>query len=355
MTSPVPVVGHGPKVVALGGGHGLAATLAALRQVTDQLTAIVTVADDGGSSGRLRAEYPTLLPPGDLRMALAALAGDDDDGRLWSEVLQHRFPGTGPLGGHAVGNLLMTGLLGVLGDPVLALDEAGRLIGSCGRVLPMSTTPLDIVADVVDRSAPDGFRTVRGQGKVAVSTGVLRVAIEPADPPACPEAVAAVLAADLVVLGPGSWFTSVLPHLLVPGLADALHATPARRVLVLNIAAEAGETADFSPQAHLEVLLGYAPELRVDVVLANEGTVGDREGLVHGARTLGADLVLAPVAVDDGSPRHDPGRLAVAFREVLAGRQDGSSRSPSSSDFSDSHTLHSDTSSSSTGGHRAWR
>jgi uncharacterized cofD-like protein len=107
MAAPAPAAKHGPKVVALGGGHGLAATLAALRQVTDQLTAIVTVADDGGSSGRLRDEYPELLPPGDLRMALAALAGDDDDGRLWSEVLQHRFPGTGPLGGHAVGNLLM--------------------------------------------------------------------------------------------------------------------------------------------------------------------------------------------------------------------------------------------------------
>jgi uncharacterized cofD-like protein len=341
---------RGPRVVALGGGHGLAATLAALRQVTDELTAIVTVADDGGSSGKLRDEYPELLPPGDLRMALAALAGDDDDGRLWSEVLQHRFPGTGPLGGHAVGNLLLTGLLDVLGDPVRALDEAGRLIGSCGRVLPMSTTPLEIVADVRDASAPDGLRTVRGQGKVAVSTGVVRVCLEPADPPACAEAVAAVLAADLVVLGPGSWFTSVLPHLMVPELAAALHTTSARLVLVLNIAAEAGETADFSPQAHLEVLLSYAPELRVDVVLANRGTVHDQEGLLHGARTLGAELVLAPVAVDDGTPRHDPGRLASAFREVLSVRHDqpGGSADHETQDQA-THT------SSSTGGHRAWR
>jgi uncharacterized cofD-like protein len=357
MAAPAPAAKHGPKVVALGGGHGLAATLAALRQVTDQLTAIVTVADDGGSSGRLRDEYPELLPPGDLRMALAALAGDDDDGRLWSEVLQHRFPGTGPLGGHAVGNLLMAGLLDVLGDPVLALDEAGRLIGSCGRVLPMATTPLEIVADVTDLSAPGGVRTVRGQGKVAVSTGVLRVAIEPPDPPACPEALAAVLAADLVVLGPGSWFTSVLPHLLVPELAAALRATPARRVLVLNIAAEAGETADFSPQEHLEVLLGYAPGLRVDVVLANEGTAGDRDGLLHGARTLGAELVLAPVAVDDGSPRHDPGRLAGAFREVLSVRHDRPEQDddgPTSRGHTSDRGDHQNDISS-TGGHRAWR
>jgi uncharacterized cofD-like protein len=227
-------------------------------------------------------------------------------------------------------------------------------------VLPMATTPLEIVADVTDLSAPGGVRTVRGQGKVAVSTGVLRVAIEPPDPPACPEALAAVLAADLVVLGPGSWFTSVLPHLLVPELAAALRATPARRVLVLNIAAEAGETADFSPQEHLEVLLGYAPGLRVDVVLANEGTAGDRDGLLHGARTLGAELVLAPVAVDDGSPRHDPGRLAGAFREVLAVRHDRPEHDDSHT--SEDHTRDGHTSDrgdtqdiSSTGGHRAWR
>jgi uncharacterized cofD-like protein len=330
-------------VVALGGGHGLAATLAALRQVTDQLTAIVTVADDGGSSGRLRRDYPELLPPGDLRMALVALAGDDADGRLWGDVLQHRYPGSGELAGHAVGNLLMTGLFGVLGDPVRALDELGRIVGSCGRVLPMSMTPLDIVADVADPTAEGGLRTVRGQGRVAVSSGVIRVSIEPSDPPACSDALTAVHAADLVVLGPGSWFTSVLPHLLVPELAAALHATTARKVLVLNIAAEAGETADFSPQEHLEVFLSYAPDLHIDVVLANEGTVGDRRDLARGARTLGAELVLAPVAVDDGSPRHDPVRLAGAFREVLATRHDRPDASSTTSHIS------------STGGHRAWQ
>ncbi len=336
---------RGPRVVALGGGHGLAATLTALRQLTDQLTAIVTVADDGGSSGRLRADYPDMLPPGDLRMALVALAADDADGRLWSEVLQHRFPGDGDVAGHAVGNLLMTGLLGVLGDPVRALDELGRLVGACGRVLPMSMTPLEIVAQVSDPDSPLGLRTVRGQGRVAVTTGVVQVAIEPQDPPACSDALTAVHAADLVVLGPGSWFTSVLPHLLVPELAAALHATAARRVLVLNIAAEAGETADFSPQEHLEVFLSYAPNLRIDVVVANESTAGDRAGLARGARTLGAELVLAPVAVDDGSPRHDPVRLASAFREVLAARH---GQPETSSASSTTHT-------GSTGGHRAWQ
>ena len=329
-----------PTVVALGGGHGLSATLYALRQVTDRLTAVVTVADDGGSSGRLRTEYPDLLPPGDLRMALVTLAGDSPDGQLWNDVLQYRFPGDGPLGGHAVGNLLMAGLLAVLDDPVHALAEAGRLIGSTGRVLPMSLAPLDIVAQVRDPDSPDGLRTVRGQGQVAVTKGVVRVRLEPADPPACPEAVQAVLDADVVVLGPGSWFTSVLPHLLVPDLAAALHATTARLVVVLNIAAEAGETADFSPQAHLEVLSSYAPDLRIDVVLANEGTVRDRDGLARTARTLGAELVLAPVAVDDGSPRHDPDRLALAFRQVLS---DSTDHDVSTRDLG------------STGGHPAWQ
>ena len=149
-----------------------------------------------------------------------------------------------------------------------------------------------------------------------------------------------MLDADVVVLGPGSWFTSVLPHLLVPELAAALHATDARRVVVLNIAAEAGETADFSPQAHLEVLGSYAPDLRVDVVLANEGTVRDRGGLARTARTLGAELVLAPVAVDDGSPRHDPDRLALAFRQVLS---DSTEHDVRTTDIG------------STGGHPAWQ
>ena len=135
------------KVVALGGGHGLAASLAALRRVTRDITAVVTVADDGGSSGRLRREFG-VLPPGDLRMALAALCGDDDWGTTWSKVVQHRFGGDGELGGHAVGNLLIAALWDLLGDPVAGLDWVGRLLRTAGRVLPMAAVPLDIVAEV---------------------------------------------------------------------------------------------------------------------------------------------------------------------------------------------------------------
>ena len=309
----------GPRVVALGGGHGLAASLQALRRVTDEVTAVVTVADDGGSSGRLRRELG-VLPPGDLRMALAALCGDDDWGRTWTEVVQHRFRSEGELHDHAVGNLLMVALWERLGDPVTGLDLLGRLLGVRGRVLPMSLVPLDIEAVVPDPTQPEGMRLVRGQVSVATSSApVAGVALVPADPPACPEAVEAVLDADWVVLGPGSWFTSVIPHLLVPEIAKALVDTDARRVVTMNLAPQQGETAGFSPEAHLEVLAAHAPDLRLDVALADPRAVDDRASLERVAAGLGARLVVAPVGVDGGEPAHDPGRLAAAYRELFAG------------------------------------
>lgn len=308
-----------PAVVALGGGHGLASSLAALRQVTDRVTAVVTVADDGGSSGRLRVELDA-LPPGDLRMALAALAGDDEWGGTWARLLQHRFGGSGALAGHAVGNLLLAGLCEVTGDPVRTLDLVGQLLGIRGRVLPLSTVPLDIVAEVVglDPADPAAVVRVRGQVQVATTPGrVVAVQLVPPSPPACPEAVAAVEAADAVLLGPGSWFTSVLPHLLVPDLAKALVATSARKVVALNLSAQAGETDGFSQETHLEVLGAHLPELTVDVVLADPRAVHDRASLHSAARDLGAELVLAPVGRDDGAPVHDPSHLAAALRPIV--------------------------------------
>ena len=309
----------GPRVVALGGGHGLAASLQALRQVTPHLTAVVTVADDGGSSGRLRDELG-VLPPGDLRMALAALAGEDDWGRAWAALLQHRFAGDGPLAGHAVGNLVLAGLTGSTGDAIRALDLTAQLVGAVGRVLPMSCVPLEIVAEVIgaDPRKPMSFSEVVGQVAVATTAGaVAAVSLRPADPAACAESVEAVRRADWVVLGPGSWFTSVLPHLLVPDLRAALVETSARTLVCLNLAEQAGETAGFSPEAHLEVLAAHAPELAVDVVLADEQAVVDPRGLMAVVRAAGARLVLAPVARGDGTPRHDPDRLAEALSLVL--------------------------------------
>jgi uncharacterized cofD-like protein len=316
---PAPEWSKNPSVVALGGGHGLSASLSALRLMSDRLTAVVTVADDGGSSGRLRDELD-VLPPGDLRMALAALCDDSEWGRTWSAMLQHRFSSTGELDNHAMGNLLIVALWELLGGHVEGLDWVGRLLGAEGRVLPMSVTPIDITAQVVGLDAIDPWATtlVRGQVEVASTAGrVSSVQLEPQDPPACPEALAAVRAADWVVLGPGSWLTSVIPHLLVPELRDALTATKARTVVTLNLEPQTGETDGFSPERHLEVLLAHAPDLRIDVVLVDERAMTDEEALRKVVTGLGADLVVADVAADDGSPRHDPDKLADAYAGIM--------------------------------------
>jgi uncharacterized cofD-like protein len=308
-----------PRVVALGGGHGLAASLSALRHVTDQLTAVVTVADNGGSSGRLRSELG-VLPPGDLRMALAALCRDDDWGRTWADVLQHRFSSDGGLHDHAVGNLLIVALWELLGEAVDGLDWVGRLLGAQGRVLPMSAVPLDITAQVrgADPRFPDAITVVRGQVQVATTAGhVVEIALDPADPPACPEALVAIAEADWVVVGPGSWFTSVIPNLLVPALARGLQQTRARRLITLNLGEQKGETDGFSPETHLEVLAAHAPDLRIDVVVADREHVPDPGSLRRTAGSLGAELVIADIADEHRHLHHDPGKLAKVYREVF--------------------------------------
>ncbi len=310
--------------VALGGGHGLAATLSALRRLHDDLTfddltAVVTVADNGGSSGRLRGEFG-VLPPGDLRMALAALCGDDEWGRTWADVVQHRFAGQGEMNGHVVGNLLIVSLWELMGDPVRALDWVGRLLGAHGRVLPMATTPMDITARVrgADPAEPDRVEVVRGQVEVATAAGQIEsVALVPEDPEVCEEAVEAIRAAEWVVLGPGSWFTSVIPHLMVPGLRRALADTAGRLVVVLNLEAQAGETTGFGPQDHLAALFEHAPDLTVHTVLADAASLGEeREALEKVVADRGARLVVADISVP-GEPRHDPDRLAEAFRRIV--------------------------------------
>jgi uncharacterized cofD-like protein len=311
----------GPRVVAFGGGHGLSASLSALRQVTSRLTAVVTVADDGGSSGVIRDELDA-LPPGDLRMALASLAGDDELSQLWAQVCQHRFAGGATLAGHPVGNLLLTGLSEVTRDPVMALDLVGRLLGSVGRVLPLSVRPIEIVADVIGLDQGDlaAVREVRGQVAVATTRGeVIGVRLDPPFIDACPQAVDAVLEADWVVFGPGSWFTSVIPHLLVPDMHKALTMTRARRIVTLNMSEQAGETEGFSPATHLEVLGAHAPDLQVDVVLAARRAVtGGRESLTSAARSLGAELMIAHLGSDENVPTHEPGLLATAYQEIFS-------------------------------------
>ncbi|WP_428344345.1 gluconeogenesis factor YvcK family protein [Nocardioides sp.] len=306
-------------VTALGGGHGLHATLSGLRRVVDDLTAVVTVADNGGSSGRLRGEFG-VLPPGDLRMALAALCGDSEWGQTWERVVQHRFAGDGEMKGHVVGNLLIVALWELLGDHVDALDWMGRLLGARGRVLPMAITPMDITAQVrgLDPGAPGALTTVSGQVEVATTTGQLvTIALDPPDPQACPVALEAVTDADWVVLGPGSWYTSVIPHLMVPDLRKALVQTEARVLIVLNLEGQQGETMDWAPEDHLAALFEHAPELRLHTVLADTRSVTDHDTLEQAIASAGAALVVADVARDDGSPRHDPAKLALAFARIM--------------------------------------
>ncbi|GAB3940433.1 hypothetical protein GCM10027614_24110 [Micromonospora vulcania] len=223
------------------------------------------------------------------------------------------------LAGHAVGNLVLCGLMELLGDPVAALEHAGAMLGAVGRVLPMSRQPVGIEAQVrgADPAAPDEVRTLRGQHQVAVTTGrVEALRLTPAAPAACAEALAAIGAADWLIFGPGSWYTSVLPHLLVPQLADAIVSSPARRLVTLNLAAEK-ETLGLSVADHLAALRWYLPELKVDLVLADAKAVGDPEPVERAAESLGARLVLAPVAVTDDTPRHDPVALGAALVPVL--------------------------------------
>jgi uncharacterized cofD-like protein len=311
-------VGRAPRVVALGGGHGLAANLRALRSFCDDITAVVTVADNGGSSGRLRRELD-VLPPGDLREALAALCRDDEWGRTWAKVLQHRFESAGELHSHAVGNLLIVALWELSGH-VEGLDWVGRLLGAEGRVLPMSEVPLDIAAQVrgADPERPTEVSTVRGQVEVATTPGLVEsVELVPADPPACGEALRAIEAADWVILGPGSWYTSVLPHLLLPELRSTLSSTAARRCVTLNVATQQGETEGFSSSTYLEVLAVHAPDLQIDVVLADATRVVDLPMLEETVNGLGAELVLADIAAADGSARHDIDRLATAYSGIM--------------------------------------
>lgn len=323
------------RVAALGGGHGLSATLAALRIIAaEHLTAIVTVADDGGSSGRIRQDMD-VLPPGDLRMALAALCDDTEWGRTWAQIMQHRFRSrdgvTGSLDDHAMGNLLIVALWELIGDPVDGLRWAGALLGARGQVLPMSRQPLTmsgLVHPPAQESAEPGQEDVApvrigSQVELAKAGRMGRlsdVEIHPAEAQACAEAVNAIELSDWVVFGPGSWYTSVLPHLLLEDMRTALYETEAKRCIVMNLIAETDETAGMSPADHLRVLHHYAPQIRIDRILADPESVkqSEREEFQEVAAQIGAVVVYQEVRSADRPDVHDPLRLAMALNEVFS-------------------------------------
>lgn len=313
----------------LGGGHGLYQTLTAAREAgASTINAVVTVADDGGSSGRLRREME-IVPPGDLRMALAALTADGEGGAQWRDTLQHRFGGHGAMAGHALGNLLITGLAERLGDTQAALDQVAEWTGSAGRVIPVCPQPLDIEADVAGLDDdPRVLRSVRGQVAVATTPGaVRRVRLTPAQPAASEAAAQAIMDADVVTIGPGSWFSSVIPHILVPDIAQALNETSATVVVILNLSPEAGETHGFTTERHIHVFSQHAPQLHVDYFLADENTAtseGERDNIARAASRLDAEVVFAPMREIDveGAPlnRHDPMQLAAALKALRPAR-----------------------------------
>jgi len=307
------------KVVALGGGHGLAATLAALRHITQEITAIVTVADNGGSSGRLREEF-AIFPPGDLRMALTALCADDDWGRTWAKILHHRFESNGELNGHAMGNLLLASMWNAGDDPVVALDRVGQLLKVIGRVLPMAAVALDIEGTF---NTSTGRIVVRGQKEVATAKGNIQsLRIIPEDPPARVEALAALAAAEWITMGPGSWFSSVIPHLMVPAQLAALKSSNARKILILNLdatsQAQGEEFAGSTPEKHLEFFHHYAPGLMVDYCLVDQSVVRDEDALRTAASTLGSEIVVADIRKAPGSIHHDSEKLALHLSHIFS-------------------------------------
>ena len=297
----------------------MAATLAALRQITQEITAIVTVADNGGSSGRLREEFP-IFPPGDLRMALTALCADDDWGRTWAEILQHRFESNGDLNGHAMGNLLLASMWNAGDDPVVALDRVGQLLKVIGRVLPMAAVALDIEGTF---NTSTGRIVVRGQKEVATAKGHIQsLRIIPEDPPARAEALDAIADAEWITMGPGSWFSSVIPHLLIPAQLAALKSSKAKKILILNLDAssqsQGEEFAGSTPEQHLEFFHQYSPGLTVDYCLVDQSVVRDADALQRAASTLGSEIVVADIRKAPGSIHHDVEKLALHLGHIFS-------------------------------------
>jgi uncharacterized cofD-like protein len=291
----------GPSVVAIGGGHGLSASLRAARRYAGEITAIVSVADDGGSSGRLREALPGLPAPGDVRRCLAALAEADSP---FGRILEHRF-GEGDLAGHALGNLLLVSLAHEMGSFPAAVDEVADRVGAVGRVLPATIDAVALVGIVAEQPEEP---PVVGQVAVQNTPGVCRLRLEPEAPDSPPEVAAAILAADQVVLGPGSLFTSVLAAAIAPAVRRALAETSARRVLVANLAPQLPETEGMSVADEVAAVAAHG--IDVDVVL-----VDPRRGCV-GAQV---PVVAHPVAEPDGAV-HDPVLLAAALAELAVRR-----------------------------------
>ena len=304
------------KVACLGGGHGLAATLQAMRHITNNVTAVVTVADNGGSSGRLRKEFNS-LPPGDLRMALAALCGDDDWGRGWAEIMQYRFTSSGEMDNHAVGNLLLTALWDRDGDPVKGLERVGELLRVVGKVLPMALEPLDIEGVFKNH---EELQTIRGQIQVAAAKGeVIQLRLIPERPKPTPEALQAIMAADWITIGPGSWLSSVMPHFLLKDQADAIIKSKAKKIIIFNLPdpTTSDEYAGSSLTDHLLFILNHLPNFKFDIALVDSRISTNNSTFESLVKKCGGEVISFDLADNSATFHHDSNKLISAFSHIL--------------------------------------
>jgi len=316
----------GPRVVALGGGTGLSTLLRGLKKYTGNLTAIVTVADDGGSSGRLRQEY-RILPPGDFRQCITALA---DVEPLMTTLFQHRFK-EGSLNGHSFGNLFIMAMAEITGDFEHAIRESGRVLAVRGQIVPSTLRDVTLMAEMADGQTRVGESSIphpNGDGDGSVATAIKRVFLEP-EPTINPEAEEAILNAEMIIVGPGSLYTSILPNLVVDGMAEALKASPAIKVFVCNVATQPGETDAFRVSDHLKAIEGHMGSNIFDFVVVNSNnnfplppsaqTAGIRR-VVYDPATVNQRSIHA-VLVDVVNPRisthHDPDKLARAIMKKI--------------------------------------
>ena len=334
-----PQAGRAPfRVVALGGGTGLPAVLRGLKHLVfpepgrwlgprdrGRLTAIVTVADDGGSSGRLRDAY-RILPPGDIRNCLLALSSAES---TMSRLFTFRFGGNGEVGGHSLGNLILSALCHLEGDFCEAVEQAGRMLGIRGRILPVTLSEVNLKAEFDDGS------TVEGESRIPiVRRQIRRVRLLPGDASILPEAAAALAAADVIVIGPGSLYTSLISILLVDGVADAIARSSGRVVLVMNLMTEPGETDNYTAVDHVLAVRRHAPRVRIDDVLLNTGEIPEpllhRYSTDHAVpvnpdqeilRALGYRVLERDLLGIDEKVRHDADKLAHALLEAAMNKE----------------------------------
>lgn len=305
----------GPKVVALGGGTGLPATLRAWKRLTSNITAIVTVADDGGSSGRLREQFG-MLPPGDIRNCLVALAESEP---LMTDLMQHRFSGDGDLKGHSFGNLLIAALTDVTGRFDTAVKESSRILRVFGSVIPVTTTPVSLLGYT------GTGEVIKGESLFpAVGSKIERVQLSPADSEPNPEALEAIKNADIITIGPGSLYTSLIPVLIVPGIADAVRRSRAPKVLIFNIATQPGETRGYSAADHLEAIERHIGGNVFDLMLFNSRLGAHPPGSVPfefittaEEEVMGIPVLRADLAQLEIPWRHDTEKLSMALSRIL--------------------------------------